>query len=58
MVFCAKQSDLSKIKHLRDFPGGPVVKIQASTARGTGSIPGNVPHDVARKKKVEKNIKH
>ena len=32
---------------VRDFPGGPVIKISPSNARGAGSIPGpgaNIPH--------------
>ena len=34
-----------------DFPGSPVVKLHASTAGSTGSIPGwgtNIPHDTQR----------
>ena len=35
------------LKTIRDFPGGPVVKISPSNAGGAGSIPGQgamIPH--------------
>ena len=30
-----------KIIRFWDFPGGPVIKTQTSTAEGTGSLPGS-----------------
>ena len=38
---------ISNDRHVRDFPGGPVVKTSPSNAGGVGSIPGRgakIPH--------------
>ena len=40
----------------RDFPGGPVVKILSSSAKGMGSIPGQgakISHSSQPKKKTK-----
>ena len=47
-------------KQGRDFPGGPVVKLCASNAWGTGLIPGRgikFSHAVPREQNIKKKLK-
>ena len=53
------EQDKIKKSHGRDFPGGPMVKILYSNARGTSSIPGwglrpQVPLGTAKRKRKKR----